>query len=296
MDDTDLVTGALNPNAAYVWDVASGELVGSVIPYDGARSLAISADRAYVAIPGHLTRAGGVTLLSLKAGSSQRNLEWPYGLAAIAIGADEVPIPTFRDEADFAKEQVFGALADPDLVAHAKDDRTAYGSPLSLDRSRLLVIVGDDASAAATVWDVPTQSPVARLPGDGVTRASFNADGTRLVTGTEQAATIWLVAHPRSRDVWDLRTAGRPPANPAPQDGQFASVDCRQGVADAICRADGARLLTYGVDRRAPGEACIWDTANDAPIGLGGAGLPPSPYSLDLSFSADGTRIVLKTS
>jgi WD40 repeat protein len=277
-DDTRLITASYGDGTARIWDAATGKLMGEPIPYadQGRRfRLAVAGDGAHVVVPG----PGSVQVIDAESGQVSARFEGvaPEIVAAV-VGASGVPIPVVPED---EMESVWTLFADERLAAFAGLEPPVLGSPSTRDRSRL-VTLSDELTAV--VWDVEAQRTIARAIGEGVDRASFSPDGTRLVTGTEQGARVWDVQLVRTLDTFDVSERARSNDDIPPYS--------TGSVADARCGSDGARLLTYGLDRYNPPTPLVWDSIAQTQIALRGDFEQWKATHFAGSFTPDGSQIV----
>ena len=107
--------------------------------------------------------------------------------------------------------------------------------------------------------------PISLQHEGSVYSAAFSADGTRVVTASDD----------RTARVWDART-GQPVGAPLQHGGI---------VTSAAFSGDGARVVTASGDR----TARVWDARTGQPLG---APLHHGDTVTSAAFSADGTRVV----
>jgi WD40 repeat protein len=279
-DDTRLVTASYGDRTARIWDTATGMLIGESLPYaDEWRrfGLAVSGDGAHVVVPG----PGSVQVIDAQSGQVSATFEGvaPEIVAAI-VGASGVPIPVVLED---EMESVWAVFADERLAAWAGRDRPAVASPLSRDRSRLVTLSDE---RAAIVWDVEAQTPIARVVGEDVSRASFSPDGTRLVTGAEQGARLWDVQLVRTVNTFDVDERERSNDDIQP----YSTGD----IADAHCGPEGARLLTYGLDRYNPPIPLVWDSIAGTRTPLKGDFEQWKATHFAASFTPDASHIIAR--
>jgi WD40 repeat protein len=126
------------------------------------------------------------------------------------------------------------------------------------------------AGTVATVWNVRTGKPVARLEGHrrALRGARFSPDGRRVVTASDD----------RTARLWDSRT-GEP----------LATLRHRDVVTDAVFSPDGLRVATASDD----GRAGLWDARTGAPIAF--VGRTPGADVTGLAWSRVGSRLVTTT-
>jgi len=268
-DDTRLITASYSDKTARVWDTATFKPIGEPVPYvDQGRvfGLAVSGDSAHVVVPG----PGSFQIIDAESGRIREMENVPPAIVIAAVGASGVPVMVVPEE---EMEAVWEVLADERLAAYRGRRRPTPASPLSRDRSRL-VTLSDELTAV--VWDVDAQGSMARVIGGGVLRASFSADGTRLVTGNQHDATIWDVRFARVLNTFDVH-----------EKEHFGNE-----VADGHCGPETARLLTYRLDRYKPPTPLVWDSGTDTRVALEGDFEPWKAVPFTGAFTADASHIV----
>jgi WD40 repeat protein len=127
-----------------------------------------------------------------------------------------------------------------------KHGRPVQSASLSGD-GRLLVTISSDHSGQALrvrLFSMPAGRFVRELPVKGVTTASFNRDGTRLVTGSEdRTAAIWQVSNGRRLHLFS---------------------DHQGGVTDAVFGPGGRLVVTTSSD----GATRVWDSRTGTRVAL----------------------------
>ena len=270
-NDTRIITASRKE--ALIWETASRNQIGASISFKNQKDLglAVSADGKGVVVPSR----DSIRLIDTSTGDTLRLESSTPDLVAAAVGADGLSVPMVPEK---KMPSVWRLLADKMFVRFAAADNTAHGSPLSIDRTRLLTLTD---KFTATVWDAKAHVPIARQMGKGVRRASFNADSTRLVTGTATAATIWDV-QARMVKLFDLH--GRSRANKDIHDNEIAA---------AHCGTEGARLVSYDVDRHEPPTPHVWDSGTNSLVTLEGDFKEWQAQRLQGFFTGDGSQVAL---
>jgi eukaryotic-like serine/threonine-protein kinase len=256
-DGSRIVTASYDQTAR-VWDAKSGALIFSLKGHtlllhsasfspDGSRVLTASDD-------------GTARIWDASTGSQIRNLgPHPGGALSASFGPDGSRVITNDRRGPV---RIWDANTGAEILAF-KGEVGAESVSFSRDGSRVLIV----CSNTAKVLDAATgvESLVLRGHASSVQKASFSADGSRIVTASDDG----------TAKVWDASTS----AESLTLSGHSASVQ------RASFNPDGSRILTAGWDNTAK----VWDGRTGALIlSLKGH----SDACFGASFSPDGPRIV----
>jgi WD40 repeat protein len=289
--------------AARIWDLASGQLLGSPMKYSSTiDSVAFSPDGAKVLTVGDdgvvrlWDAATGQSLGSpLKHGSTVSNGAFsPDGARVLTAGLDGVARLW-----DTATGQPLGSL-----MKHGSDVTSVAFSP---DGAKVLTAGSD---RRARLWDAATSQSVG-LPfrhGSPISNVAFSPNGTKLLTaGFDGVARLWDTATSQSLSsplqhgdlitsvafsspdgarvltadehgvarLWDVHT-GKPLGPPLVHGDLITSV---------AFSPDGAKVLTVGDD----GVMRLWDAATGQPLN---SPLKHSGTITSVAFSPDGTKVL----
>ncbi len=276
----DPVPGREGPpkEAAWVWDVATGELAGPPLRHPDA--------------PVRLARfsADGRRVLTVRSGGGGERAF--HEVRAWEVGQDRPIGPPLKLETGF--RGILDARFSPDgtrvglaafpLLARAWD--VATGNPVtpvlkiggwlggggsyqdqcvsfSPDGRHVAIAFG---SNAAQVWDIAAGRPAFPLltHEDRINHVTFSPDGRLLLTASDRGARLWRAAD---------GTAATPPLEPS------------QKVTRAAFGPDGRQILTVTAD-----TLRVWDPITGHPV------TPPIRKGTDHereAFSADGRRLVV---
>jgi WD40 repeat protein len=197
-----------------------------------------------------------------------------------------------------------------------------FSAAFSPDGTR--IVTGSWGETPARVWDASTGKALGELKGlrHAVTKVSYSADGTRILTGChDQAVRVWdaktgevlLEAKGMLTDENEVAVALSPDGLrivAGSRDGTARVLDARTGavllelkgrplvanttymIIGVLCVAfspDGTRIVTGGTSDSGTGEASVWDARTGAELlQLKGH----TERVMSAAFSPDGQRII----
>lgn len=177
------LAAAANAAGAYVWDVASGELVRTVQLGGFAYNVAFGADAATLAVA-HTNfdgeQSGTVTLVDLATGEPTVTAAHEQGGSAAAISRDG----TLLVSGGFDRTVRITATADGEQLAAI--DAVDIVDAVAISPDNALIAYIETNSAEVVLWDVAGET-LTRLAGHtgAVREAAFSPDGRFIATGGE---------------------------------------------------------------------------------------------------------------
>jgi WD40 repeat protein len=228
-----------DPEAARLWDVESGRLVGVFSGHgenvNGAgfdregKRLAVARDE------------GGIELWDVASQEVVRRLPGDsFADNAVSFGTEKEPrwviSAGLSGTTHVIDVRTRGAIATFEL------DANAQSAAMSPDGAHVVVAYVD---GPAHIWDVSTEKPVLSLPADGAWSAAYSGDGKRVLTADDDAARVW-----------DAETG----TLLAKLSAQSSSL----GIISAAFSRDGERVATGGVN----GNVVVWDVAAEREVAI----------------------------